>query len=134
VLLLVNTHLDHVGETARRESARLLARRIQEIAPRGAPVVLTGDFNSTADAEPYRILTATGGCPLVDALAVSASPHHGPTSTWNGFRAIEPGRRIDFVFVRPQVTVLQHGILSDTFDGRFPSDHLPVIAEIALEK
>jgi endonuclease/exonuclease/phosphatase family metal-dependent hydrolase len=28
--------------------------------------------------------------------------------------------------------VARHGILSDTFDGRFPSDHLPVLAEIVL--
>lgn len=51
---------------------------------------------------------------------------------WNGFRAIEPGRRIDFVLARGGVRMRQHGILSDTFDGRFPSDHLPVIAEITL--
>jgi hypothetical protein len=31
-----------------------------------------------------------------------------------------------------RVRVLQHGILSETFDGRFPSDHLPVLAEVAL--
>jgi endonuclease/exonuclease/phosphatase family metal-dependent hydrolase len=57
---------------------------------------------------------------------------HGPTSSWNAFKAIEPGRRIDFILVRPPVRVRQHGILSDTFDGRFPSDHLPVLAELSI--
>jgi endonuclease/exonuclease/phosphatase family metal-dependent hydrolase len=123
-------------ETDRRESARLLLRKVAEIAGRDTPVVVTGDFNSTPDSEPYRILTSPGpeGEPpsLVDALFASARPHQGPTSTWNAFKAIEPGRRIDFVLVRPPVEVRQHRILSDTFDGRFPSDHLPVAAEIAV--
>ena len=34
------------------------------------------------------------------------------------------------LLVRTPVAVLQHAILSDTFDGRFPSDHLPVLAEV----
>jgi endonuclease/exonuclease/phosphatase family metal-dependent hydrolase len=136
VFFLFNTHFDHLGETARRESARLLVRRLAEVAPPGTPVVVTGDFNATPESEPYRILTAEGasaeGSGLVDALHASLSPHHGPTTTWNGFQAIVPGRRIDFIFVRPPVEVRQHGILSDVFDGRFPSDHLPVLAEVAV--
>jgi formylglycine-generating enzyme required for sulfatase activity/endonuclease/exonuclease/phosphatase family metal-dependent hydrolase len=136
VFHLFNTHFDHRGETARRESARLLRRKVAEIAGQDGPVVVTGDFNSTPDSDPYRILTALGppGEPpgLVDALLASRHPHHGPTSSWNGFQAIEAGRRIDLVLVRPPVVVRQHGILSDTFDGRFPSDHLPVVAEVTL--
>lgn len=132
VFHLFNTHLDHVGEGARRESARLLLRKVAEIAGPDGPVIVTGDFNATPDSEPYHILTS--GDPargaFVDAMRASSYPHHGPTASWNGFRAIEPGRRIDFVLVRTPVAVLQHAILSDTFDGRFPSDHLPVLAEV----
>ena len=131
---LFNTHFDHKGETARRESARLLLRKVDEIAGRDGPVVLTGDFNTTPDSEPYHILTTGDGTrpTFVDALHASSYPHHGPTSSWNAFKAIEPGRRIDFILVRPPVEVRQHGILSDTFDGRFPSDHLPVLAEVGI--
>jgi endonuclease/exonuclease/phosphatase family metal-dependent hydrolase len=132
VFHLFNTHFDHRGEAARRESASLLLRKVAEIAGGEGPVVVTGDFNAAPDSEPYRILTARGPSGLVDALHASACPHHGPTSSWNAFRAIEPGRRIDWILVRPPVEVRQHGILSDTFDGRFPSDHLPVLAEVAI--
>ena len=41
----VNTHLDHVGVVARKEGLALLYRRISEMNPDGAPMVLTGDFN-----------------------------------------------------------------------------------------
>jgi endonuclease/exonuclease/phosphatase family metal-dependent hydrolase len=42
-------------------------------------------------------------------------------------------RRIDYIFVNDKVDVLKHAIISDFRDGRYPSDHLPVIAEIRLE-
>jgi endonuclease/exonuclease/phosphatase family metal-dependent hydrolase len=124
-----NTHFDHVGKQARRESARLLVTRIGEIAGH-APVFVSGDFNDVAESEAY--VTMTGGG-LRDAFTASRAPHHGPTSTWNAFRAIEPGRRIDFILVMGALEVLQHAILSDTLDGgRFPSDHLPVVAEVRV--
>jgi endonuclease/exonuclease/phosphatase family metal-dependent hydrolase len=131
VVHLFNTHFDHIGVVARAESARVLLRKVAEIAGGDGPVVVTGDLNTTPDSDPYRILTSGEGA-LVDALPASSCPHHGPSGSWNGFKAILPGRRIDFVLVRTGVRVLHHGILSDTFDGRFPSDHLPVLAEMVL--
>lgn len=130
-----NTHFDHVGRQAREESARLLLRKIPEIAG-NAPVVLTGDFNCTPNAAPYQILTSNGEKPdafrLSDAIAVSQTEPRGPTGTWNGFRRIAAGQRIDYIFVTPHATVLSHVTLDDSRDGRFPSDHLPVLAEIRL--
>lgn len=131
----LNTHFDHRGEQARAESARLLHRKLVEIAG-DAPVVVTGDFNADPDSEPYRVLTATNGQAqrLRDAMDASVAPHHGPAATWNGFEEIVPGQRIDFIFVNDEVQVLRHGILSETTeDGRFPSDHLPVLAEVDIQ-
>jgi endonuclease/exonuclease/phosphatase family metal-dependent hydrolase len=131
-ILHVNTHFDHVGVTARAESARLLKRWLAENA-RGLPVFVTGDFNADPASEPVQILLAAAPEPrLADARAVSAEPPYGPNSTWNGFKAIEPERRIDFVFVGNGARVLEYAVLSETLDnGRFPSDHLPVVAEVA---
>jgi endonuclease/exonuclease/phosphatase family metal-dependent hydrolase len=122
-----NTHLDHVGVVARREGTRLLLSSITRIAG-DAPTILTGDFNAVSESEPYRLVTESG---LRDAFFASRDRHRGPLSTWNAFKAIEPGRRIDFIFVR-RAEVLKHEILPDTFDGRFPSDHLPVVAEVRI--
>ncbi|HVS30613.1 MAG TPA: endonuclease/exonuclease/phosphatase family protein [Thermoanaerobaculia bacterium] len=124
-----NTHLDHVGKVARREGALLIVSRVADIAG-NAPAILTGDFNDLPDSEPYRIIRRAG---FHDALEISRTPHRGPMSSWNAFKAIEPGRRIDFVFVRGEVDVLRHTILPDTFGGRFPSDHLPVVAKVVLK-
>ncbi len=131
----LNTHLDHRGDEARRQGARLIRRRLATLAA-GLPVVLTGDLNATPDSEPYLVLTrddiTDGLPPLLDAFTTSREGHYGPTSTWTGFEAIDPGRRIDYVLVSPGVEVLAHGILSDHWDGRFPSDHLPVLATVRI--
>jgi endonuclease/exonuclease/phosphatase family metal-dependent hydrolase len=129
-----NTHFDHMGQTARRESARLLRREIARIAGRG-PAVVTGDFNGTADGEPYRILIADGepGPGLRDARAVSALPPYGGTRSFNGFKAaLGPASIIDHIFVAGPVAVTRVGIIADKWDGRFVSDHEPVLAEIVI--
>src|SRR5687768_13886923 len=80
----LNTHFDHEGERARQESARLIRRRLAELAG-GDPVVVTGDLNAVPASAPYRVLTrdTIGGAlaPLIDAYAASRAGHYGPTST-----------------------------------------------------
>lgn len=128
----VNTHFDHIGEQARQESARLIRRRLDSLA-RGLPVLVTGDLNADPQSVAYRVFTVDtidASPPLRDAFEVSEAGHYGPTSTWTAFKAIEPGRRIDYILVSGRIPVRTHGILSDSWDGRFPSDHLPVLASI----
>ncbi len=134
-----NTHFDHRGEVARTESARLLLNRISQLAP-DLPVVVTGDFNFTESADGYHVLTGKNPgssikskSVLRDARYISKHGHHGPTSTFNEFKALVPDRKIDYVFVKGNIRAIQHGVLSDTWDGRFPSDHFPVLAEIVIE-
>ena len=129
-----NTHFDHRGLQAREESARLLLIKIEKIAET-APIIVTGDFNCMESSIPYQILTKGDGSEaLKDARYISVHGHHGPTGTSSGFKvAGTPGRKIDYIFIKNGVQVLQHGVLSDTWDGRFPSDHLPVLAEVIIE-
>jgi endonuclease/exonuclease/phosphatase family metal-dependent hydrolase len=98
--------------------------------------VVTGDLNTDPRSAAYRILTADtiadAAPPLRDAFHASRDGHYGPTATWTEFRAIQPGRRIDYVMVSSDIDVLTHGILPDFWDGRFPSDHLPVLSSLAI--
>ncbi|NQT63772.1 MAG: endonuclease/exonuclease/phosphatase family protein [Candidatus Marinimicrobia bacterium] len=128
-----NTHFDNRGEVARQESAKLLLSKIRTIAGSSA-LIVTGDFNTYPDSEPYRILT--GSELLTDAKTITQAPHHGPSRTFNGFdleslKTME--RPIDYIFVSKDISVLKHATLSDTFDGYFPSDHMPVTATITIK-
>lgn len=134
-----NTHFDHNGERARLESARQLLAAIARIA--GAePLVVTGDFNCTESSVPYRLLTQgepSDTCRerlrLMDARHAALLGHTGPDFTFNALDDSEPVHsKIDYIFTANGVQVLRHEILSDTSEGRFPSDHLPVVAELAI--
>jgi endonuclease/exonuclease/phosphatase family metal-dependent hydrolase len=123
-----NSHFDHIGREARKESALLLTKKIRQLAG-NHPVILTGDFNSTPDDQPYGILNAE----LSDSRNISLTPAFGPESTFNGFAQSEfENMRIDYIFVSNGIKVLKYATLSHTWGGRFASDHHPVLARIQL--
>jgi endonuclease/exonuclease/phosphatase family metal-dependent hydrolase len=127
-----NTHFDHESERARQESARIIVKQAGEIAGK-LPFVITGDFNAVENSDPYRVLTAKG-TGIKDAGHSSLNPNFGPTSTFNNFGPLIPNRKIDFIFVRDDLIVTEHGVLADQWDGLWASDHLPVLAEISFAK
>lgn len=129
-----NTHFDHMGKVARRESAKLLVQKIKETAG-NAPVILTGDFNAKPSDEPIRIITdKSNPLHLEDSKELSTSPHYGPTGTFNAFHSKETDDLpIDYIFMKNGVKVLQHATLSQTWQGRFSSDHFPVFARLTIK-
>lgn len=126
-----NLHLDHVGVVARRESARLVVRRIREIA-KGKPVILTGDFNVDQNDTIYSIFTTSG---LLNDSYEHSKQHFAENGTFNGFN---PDRktdsRIDHIFVSPSFHVMRYGILTNCYwtdqGRRLPSDHYPVFVRL----
>ena len=55
-----NTHMDHIGVTARREGAKLIVSKMRELMKKNDPVILTGDFNVDQTSEPYQVFTNSG--------------------------------------------------------------------------
>lgn len=121
-------HFDHEGVAARRESAHLMLRRMPEIAGT-LPLLFLGDLNAVPQSEPHAILTAM----LRDAHDASVLAPEGPTGTFNGFADSPPSERIDYVLVGAGWRVLRYVSISDREGGRWPSDHLPVMAWLSLD-
>ena len=140
-LLFVNTHFDHIGKVARKESAALIRKLVATIAE-GCDVVLTGDFNAGADSEPYQTLFDVSA----ERVAGSDSPRRpvfvdtyqqrrpvgAPgEATFSSFRSdVVQGARIDWIAVAGNWQVLAANIDRTTRDGRTPSDHYPVTATL----
>ena len=134
-LVFVNTHFDHRGKTARLESARLIRKRAEELTKKKIPFIITGDFNTTEDGQPYaELVSARGGdrLPILDSFRV-ANPQRGPDestfSRWVGHRK---GSRIDWVLHSREFTTLQSVINYTNEGGRYPSDHYPVQAILRM--
>lgn len=130
-----NTHFDHMGVTARRESAKLLLNKVAEIAGK-LPVVITGDFNSTPEDVPIKIITdSTNTNHFTDTKKISLQPHYGPDETFTAFEVKDKGNTlIDYIFIKQKIKVLQHATLSEVWGKHFTSDHFPVFAKILIEK
>ena len=128
-----NTHFDHMGKVARKESALLLLQKVKEIAGT-TPAVITGDFNAKPTDEPIQVVTDKNNpLHLLDSKELSVTPHYGPTGTFNGFRSKETDDQpIDYIFIKGKWTVLRHATISQTWEGRFASDHFSVLAELVL--
>ena len=122
IVMAVNTHYDHVGEVARKESSLLIIRKIKEIVG-DRPAVLTGDFNVTEDSEAYRTIVSNEFV-LLDAHKV-AEHTGGAGYTFHGFgKAAPEGYKIDFVFVTPQIKVLRSEVTPEVKEALL-SDHNP---------
>jgi len=124
-----NTHFDHRGEKAREESAKLIAEKVSAMSGR-LPAFVSGDFNCHPNTAPYKAITQT----LSDAHNVAQAPPYGPDFTFGSFDVgnEQPGR-IDYIFVKKSVKVLKTAIFTDQLKGKYPSDHLPVMAELVLD-
>lgn len=133
VFYVFNTHFDHIGKQARAESAKLILERIRSYTG-NLPVILTGDFNSKPDDLPIQTITdPSNQYSLFDTKALSVTKHYGPQGTFNGFGPREVDNQpIDFIFVRKGIKVLKHATLSQTWNGRFSSDHFPVWTRILM--
>ncbi len=122
--IFMNTHFDHVGTEARRESAKLILAKATEFA-KGLPLILTGDFNIDENNDAYFTLAKSG---VVQDIHDLAKIVYEPNSTFNSWgKNIKARGRIDHIFITKPFKVHKYGILTDTYMGKFPSDHFPVI-------
>ena len=135
-VLFVNTHWDHFGKKARFESARVMRRRIREVHPNGT-VVIVGDFNSREDDEEYAELVRAAddeGPAYVDAYRALHPLRQAEEASFHGFKGGRDGARIDWIIHSPDLAAIEASIDHGSEEGRYPSDHYPVTAELELKR
>lgn len=126
-----NSHFDHQGVVARRESAKLLLAKMKELAG-NFPAFAVGDYNATPDSEPIQILQSDGL--LKNSYDVSELPPYGTVGTYHGFQKDAKAlNRIDHIFVAGNIRVLKYGTLNEMPNGQFPSDHFPIMIVAAIQ-
>lgn len=129
-----NTHLDHVSQSAREKGAALIVKRVNDLKTT-LPVILTGDFNAPAKANPaYVILTDKERGGIFTDTWYSAVKHIGDNfSTFHGYKApSKEGVHIDWILSTGKVTTSETGVINFSQNGQFPSDHFPLIATLLL--
>ena len=118
-----NAHFDHVGATARANSARLIADRINAM---GLPAVFTADVNAGTAALPAQYFAAGG---LTDLRGAALVTDTGPTfHAYSGATSV-----IDYIYANHYLRdAAQFKVIRDEYDGQYPSDHFAVAATFTL--
>lgn len=123
-----NVHFDHQGTIARKESSKLMLKMINEIAGK-QPVVFMGDLNGDRDSDWYQTIANSGI--LKDTYHDVQFPYENNTS-FSGFKTPQGITVIDHIFSSQQFKSSRWGILTDTYFGKFPSDHFPVMTTLSF--
>jgi endonuclease/exonuclease/phosphatase family metal-dependent hydrolase len=126
-----NAHYDHQGVEARKQSSLLILEKIKQIA-KNKPVIFMGDLNGNHESEPYQIIANSDI--LKDTYQQVKAPYLN-TNTFNSFGKNLIGKAvIDHVFTNSKFTASKWGALTDNYQGKYPSDHLPVLTVLNFKK
>ena len=120
-LWVLNTHFDHIGETARLHSAQLLIEKFAEFTQVvNAPLLLLGDFNAEPDSPAYLLFKGS-------FQDLSCSMRHREICsepTFNAFTSTASDDKIiDYFFGSLGIVSIQFKVLKKHFERSFPSDH-----------
>ena len=133
-LFIFNTHFANDSDSAQIMSSKLLLSKVDSIAS-GFPFVITGDFNMLPSSKGYAMLTGPfESVPLLrDTYVITEKNPNGPAWTFNGFSDKSGSGRIDYIFVRDGMKVLNHSTIIKRSRGINISDHWPVEATVKLK-
>lgn len=123
--LFINTHFDHMGENARRESAALMISKIGELNPDGLPVVLVGDFNVEYTHPALSPVTdSMKNARKIAAITDSSATYHG----WGKASEV-----IDHIFYTGFRSCTRFETVTKSYaERKFISDHYPVEAVLVF--
>jgi endonuclease/exonuclease/phosphatase family metal-dependent hydrolase len=126
---IFNTHFDHLGKTARANSAALIKTKVEMLSEK-LPVIVMGDFNCERNEDPYSVMTKKKGVELYDA-----KPSTDTNGTFCSFKVNSiTCRGIDYIFYSKQWKEENYVAIQDNDGKYYPSDHLPVMAAFRLIK
>ena len=99
------------------------------------PVIVTGDFNAVPTDDPIKVLTDEKDPRHLTHTRTLAPLRYGPEWTFHDYGRIPVDERvwIDYIFVKGYINVLRHGVLTESLDNLYPSDHCPVISSILIQ-
>lgn len=133
-IFAINTHLDHVGETARQKGVTLLIDRAKQLS-NGLPVIITGDFNAERESGVIKhALDPNNSMQLFDSYAIASTTDHAKW-TFHDFGKLPEVERpyIDYIFVNKSVIVDEFKVMDEKLNDIYLSDHCPIIAKLTIK-
>lgn len=139
ILYYFQTHLDHFGETARNEQARINMEQVRKIAG-SYPAIVCGDHNATKSRIPFynMMLSYMQDSRNSATTKINVSSGDGTLNkrTVDGKIMWDPtfktGSRLDYIWIRGMAAT-EYRHIDDTFgNAECPSDHIAIQATVTL--
>ena len=122
----LNTHLDHKGQEARKESIKLIVAKAEELTGGKLPVFITADFNSPTTNEIFKPMQSAMKDARVEA------PITDERGTLNCWGTTPPGVVIDHIFFRGAEAQKFEVLRDKDYGAPYVSDHYPVMLTAIL--
>lgn len=124
----INTHFDHRGEIARRNSVDMIIAHAKTFVD--IPVVFTADMNVVEGTENYNQFVNSNYFNDTKKLAPD-------TMNYCTYHDTKPEEHkddvIDYVMINDGFKANKYVVMTEGIDGRFVSDHYPIYAEIEIK-
>lgn len=124
--VIFNTHLDHISDEARINGIGVVLDKIKEFG--SLPSLIMGDFNCEEGSETYNAVTEN----FLDAKYQTENTM--TSCTYQNFGKALDRNCIDYFMISKEgFTVNSYKVLTDTYDGVYPSDHFPIVTNLTLD-
>ena len=125
----MNSHFDHVGITARKNSVQLILDKAKTFGD--IPVVFTADMNVKEGSDNYKQFTESGY--FYDTKYIAPD-----TMDYCTYHDTKPNSHkddiIDYVMINDGFDAISYKVVTAGIDGRFVSDHYPIYADMMFTK
>lgn len=127
-VLVLNTHLDNISETARYDGMNIIFTQMKEKI-QSYPTILLGDFNAEKTESVHQLILSQN---FRSTKIATEQPHYGPTGSFQNFvytTSWADLEEIDYIYTNHGI-IKTSGTITDSCDCRYPSDHFPLEATI----
>ena len=121
---IIDVHLDHKVDSARKEQIKMVLEESAQYNPK-MPQVICGDFNAGIESAPIKYIHAQEGWKemyeTVHGIGESGFSYHGFLG--EKYKPSKLNHRIDFIFYRGDIEVLDAQYVKNHEGIKYPSDH-----------
>lgn len=132
--VIYNTHLDCLSPVARRYGLRVILSDMSHLRQKEKmPCILTGDFNAKPNSKVIKQFKEEAYKLNGLKAAQDIKPEIYNQATMGYFKGKDRGLHIDYIFASEEFEICNIEIIKYNKDGKYPSDHYPVMAELKLK-
>jgi len=131
---ICNTHLDCFFSKAREYGLKKVMEVIDEEQEKeNLPIILMGDFNATPNSKLIKDFEKGKFSKekLVAVQDINKDLYNQVTR--DKFKRKQKGVHIDYIFASEEIEVISVDIIKYNINGKYPSDHYPLMADIKIK-